>query len=107
MRCLQCYCDVLVMRHPVKGTAARAAAAASKPVLNAGDGVGEHPTQPRALFQAGGQAVAHGPNPTLPTPTLPLALTQVSEQLFAEQIQRVARREREYIIVVEPAEAPD
>ena len=38
---------------------------------------------------------------------LPLALTQVSEQLFAEQIQRVARREREYIIVVEPAEAPD
>lgn len=45
VRCLQCYCDVLVMRHPVKGTAARAAAAASKPVLNAGDGVGEHPTQ--------------------------------------------------------------
>ena len=38
---------------------------------------------------------------------LPLALTQVSEQLFAEQIQRVARREREFIIVVEPAEAPD
>ena len=45
VRCLQCYCDVLVLRHPVKGTAAAAAAAASKPVLNAGDGVGEHPTQ--------------------------------------------------------------
>jgi len=45
IRCLQCYCDVLVLRHPVKGTAAAAAAAASKPVLNAGDGVGEHPTQ--------------------------------------------------------------
>lgn len=45
VRCLQCYCDVLVLRHPVKGTAARAAAAASKPVLNAGDGVGEHPSQ--------------------------------------------------------------
>ena len=45
VRCLQCYCDVLVMRHPVKGTAAKAAAAASKPVINAGDGVGEHPTQ--------------------------------------------------------------
>ena len=45
VRCLQCYCDVLVLRHPVVGTAARAAAAASKPVLNAGDGVGEHPTQ--------------------------------------------------------------
>ena len=45
IRCLQCYCDVLVMRHPTKGTAAKAAAAASKPVINAGDGVGEHPTQ--------------------------------------------------------------
>ena len=46
----------------------------------------------------------------LTLPCLPLsypALTQVSEQLFAEQIQRVAQREREYIIVVEPAEAPD
>uniref|UniRef100_A0A7S4B7J6 aspartate carbamoyltransferase n=1 Tax=Chrysotila carterae TaxID=13221 RepID=A0A7S4B7J6_CHRCT len=45
VRCLQCYCDVLVLRHPEKGTAARAASAASKPVINAGDGVGEHPTQ--------------------------------------------------------------
>ena len=45
VRCLQCYCDVLVLRHPVKGTAAKAAAAAKKPVINAGDGVGEHPTQ--------------------------------------------------------------
>merc|ERR1719502_2649654 len=45
VRCLQCYCDVLVLRHPVTGTAAAAAAAASKPLINAGDGVGEHPTQ--------------------------------------------------------------
>ena len=45
VRCLQCYCDVLVLRHPEKGTAAKAAAAAKKPVINAGDGVGEHPTQ--------------------------------------------------------------
>jgi len=45
VRCLQCYCDVLVLRHPVKGTAAKAAGAAKKPVINAGDGVGEHPTQ--------------------------------------------------------------
>lgn len=45
VRCLQCYCDVLVMRHPQKGTAALAAGACSKPLLNAGDGVGEHPTQ--------------------------------------------------------------
>lgn len=45
VRCLQCYCDVLVLRHPVVGTAAKAAAAMSKPLLNAGDGTGEHPTQ--------------------------------------------------------------
>ena len=45
VRCLQCYCDVLVLRHPQVGTAAKAAAAARKPVLNAGDGVGEHPSQ--------------------------------------------------------------
>ena len=45
MRCLECYADALVLRHPVKGSAAKAAAACTKPVLNAGDGVGEHPTQ--------------------------------------------------------------
>ncbi|KAJ0403027.1 hypothetical protein P43SY_009568 [Pythium insidiosum] len=45
IKCLSCYADVLVLRHPVKGSAAIAAAATEKPVLNAGDGVGEHPTQ--------------------------------------------------------------
>ena len=45
VRCLQCYCDALVLRHPLKGSAAAAAAAASKPLINAGDGTGEHPTQ--------------------------------------------------------------
>ncbi len=45
VRCLLCYCDALVLRHPEKGTAARAAAVANKPVINAGDGTGEHPTQ--------------------------------------------------------------
>lgn len=45
VRCLECYGDVLVLRHPVKGSAAEAAAAIKVPLLNAGDGVGEHPTQ--------------------------------------------------------------
>ena len=45
MRCLECYADALVLRHPVKGSAQRAADACAKPILNAGDGVGEHPTQ--------------------------------------------------------------
>jgi len=45
IRCLECYADVTVLRHPLVGSAAAAAAAARKPVINAGDGVGEHPTQ--------------------------------------------------------------
>ncbi|GMH50869.1 hypothetical protein TL16_g00890 [Triparma laevis f. inornata] len=45
IRCLECYADVTVLRHPVKGSAAEAASATQKPVLNAGDGVGEHPSQ--------------------------------------------------------------
>jgi len=39
------YADVIVLRHPRIGAAAEAAAATSKPVLNAGDGAGQHPTQ--------------------------------------------------------------
>ncbi|XP_069114104.1 multifunctional protein CAD-like isoform X2 [Argopecten irradians] len=39
------YTDVLVIRHPQPGAVALAAQKARKPVINAGDGVGEHPTQ--------------------------------------------------------------
>jgi len=45
IRTLECYADVIVLRHPEIGSAAIAAKAAKKPVINAGDGVGEHPTQ--------------------------------------------------------------
>lgn len=37
--------DVIVFRHPEEGSAERAAAASDVPVINAGDGIGEHPTQ--------------------------------------------------------------
>src|SRR5512142_1922681 len=50
VRTLECYADVIVLRHPETGSAAIAAKAAHKPVINAGDGVGEHPTQ--ALLDA-------------------------------------------------------
>jgi aspartate carbamoyltransferase len=50
IRTLECYADVIVIRHPELGSAAKAAEAAHKPVINAGDGVGEHPTQ--ALLDA-------------------------------------------------------
>ena len=50
VRTLECYADVIVLRHPETGSAAIAAKAARKPVINAGDGIGEHPTQ--ALLDA-------------------------------------------------------
>lgn len=42
---IQSYSDAIVMRHPETGSAARAAAVSSVPIINAGDGAGEHPTQ--------------------------------------------------------------
>ncbi len=45
IRTLECYADVIVLRHPETGSAAIAAKAARKPIINAGDGTGEHPTQ--------------------------------------------------------------
>jgi len=45
IRTVENYADVIVLRHPTMG-AARAAAEVSKvPIINAGDGSGEHPTQ--------------------------------------------------------------
>ena len=37
--------DVIVIRHPLKGAARLAAEAAEIPVINAGDGPNQHPTQ--------------------------------------------------------------
>jgi aspartate carbamoyltransferase catalytic subunit len=45
VRMVSTYADVIVLRHEQLGAAARAAAVSSVPVVNAGDGPGEHPTQ--------------------------------------------------------------
>jgi aspartate carbamoyltransferase len=45
VRTLECYADVIVLRHPEVGASAIAADYAKKPIINAGDGTGEHPTQ--------------------------------------------------------------
>ena len=45
IRTLQCYADVIVLRHPEVGASAIAARYSTKPVISAGDGIGEHPTQ--------------------------------------------------------------
>ncbi|TKR93417.1 hypothetical protein L596_007878 [Steinernema carpocapsae] len=42
---MSCYSDIVVLRHPEIGAADRAAMATRKPVINAGDGAGQHPTQ--------------------------------------------------------------
>jgi aspartate carbamoyltransferase catalytic subunit len=39
------YADVIVLRHPEDGAARRAAAVSDVPVINGGDGRGQHPTQ--------------------------------------------------------------
>ncbi|MFH1802579.1 MAG: aspartate carbamoyltransferase [archaeon] len=44
-RTVACYADCIVMRHFEEGAAARAAAISPVPVINAGDGGGQHPTQ--------------------------------------------------------------
>jgi aspartate carbamoyltransferase len=45
VRTLDCYTDITVIRHPSKGSAQEAASKSRHPVVNAGDGIGEHPTQ--------------------------------------------------------------
>lgn len=45
VRIIESYADGIVIRHPVAGEVDRAAAVAKVPVINAGDGANEHPTQ--------------------------------------------------------------
>jgi len=45
IRMLSSYADAIVIRHPNEGAARLAARASERPVINAGDGAGQHPTQ--------------------------------------------------------------
>ena len=45
VRVVENYADAIVLRHPLEGSARLAAEFASKPVINAGSGAEEHPTQ--------------------------------------------------------------
>lgn len=69
VRTLECYADVIVLRHPEVGSAALAAKYARKPIINAGDGVGEHPTQALldtfTIFEELGVGVVDGLTVTL------------------------------------------
>jgi len=45
VRVISGYADVIVLRHPEEGACKRAANVSNVPIVNAGDGPGEHPTQ--------------------------------------------------------------
>ena len=44
-RILSCYADIMAIRHPMDGAPFVASRNASVPVINAGDGMHNHPTQ--------------------------------------------------------------
>jgi aspartate carbamoyltransferase catalytic subunit len=45
IRVVENYCDIMLIRHPLEGAARLAAESTSRPVINAGDGTNQHPTQ--------------------------------------------------------------
>ncbi len=45
IKMMERYADAIVLRHPLEGAARLAAEASSKPIINAGDGANQHPTQ--------------------------------------------------------------
>jgi aspartate carbamoyltransferase catalytic subunit len=45
LRVIEGYADAIVLRHPMEGAATMAAEFVDVPLLNAGDGAGQHPTQ--------------------------------------------------------------
>lgn len=45
IRTVSNYCDLIVMRHPIEGSARWGSEVATVPIINAGDGANQHPTQ--------------------------------------------------------------
>lgn len=84
VRTLECYTDVIVLRHPEVGSAALAAKAVRKPVINAGDGVGEHPTQALldtfTIFEELGVGVVDG-----------LTVTMLGDLKYGRTVHSLAR----------------
>jgi aspartate carbamoyltransferase catalytic subunit len=50
IRTVEGYSDIIVLRHFESGSARRAAETVDIPVINAGDGPGQHPTQVNIEF---------------------------------------------------------
>jgi len=45
IRMAEAYADIVVLRHPYEGAARLSGEASTKPIINGGDGAGQHPTQ--------------------------------------------------------------
>lgn len=45
IKTISCYADLIIIRHPLEGSARLAAEVSDKPIINAGDGANQHPTQ--------------------------------------------------------------
>lgn len=45
IKTISCYADLIIIRHPLEGSARLAAEISDKPIINAGDGANQHPTQ--------------------------------------------------------------
>lgn len=45
IKTISCYADLLIIRHPLEGAARLASEISDKPIINAGDGANQHPTQ--------------------------------------------------------------
>jgi aspartate carbamoyltransferase catalytic subunit len=45
IKTISCYADLIIIRHPLEGAARLAAEISDKPIINAGDGANQHPTQ--------------------------------------------------------------
>ena len=74
IRTVEAYADIVVLRHFQAGSAEKAAAAASIPIINAGDGPGQHPTQVGGWARRASAMGRHPlllPPPFLSAPTLP------------------------------------
>ena len=98
IRCLECYTDVTVLRHPIQGQVGDVIAKVQKPVLNAGDGVGEHPTQ--ALLdvftiydELSNQTVSMSPEktPQLPSKKTSLTVTLLGDLKHGRTVHSLAK----------------
>ena len=91
VRCLDRYCDVVVLRHPDEGSAREAADVARVPVLNAGDGVGEHPTQALLDAYTIRRELGWGGLKTGEAPTKPWRVTFVGDLKHGRTVHSLAK----------------